>query len=94
MKKAYTSLKSKIEKIKLSRLGNIKAAFYEIPLGILKLAIILTYEDGESFPLIFQTNGSRSVKFSYNQFKIYRKEIRIFFLVMLIIFAAVAFKLH
>ena len=94
MKKIYTNLKSKIEKIKLSGSGKIRAAFYGILLGIFKYVIILTLEAGESFPLIYQTSGPRSVNFSYKQFKSYRKKVRFFSLIMLIIFAIIVFKLQ
>jgi hypothetical protein len=94
MNKLYSELRGKVGKLQAADSSFFKINLYKTLLGILKYAIILTRGAGDSFPLIFQAQGSQIVPQSYKDFKAYQKKVRISFLVILVILAVVAYKMY
>ena len=91
MKKTYLNIKAKIKNLESARSGGLKMIFYKNFLGLLKYFIVLFYNSGVSFPLVFQSQGVQSVNHSYKEFKNYQRKARFLFL-LLIILALIAVK--
>lgn len=82
MQKAYTDIKAKIEKLQSAGASGAKINFYKAVLGICEHAIILARSSGVYFPLIFQSQGLRSVRVSYKEFKNYQRKARLLSLLL------------
>lgn len=93
MNKLYNHLRSKIEQLQLAGSSWLKLNFYKAILGILRWIIILTQGAGKSFPLIFQTQGSKTITRSYKEFKSYQRKVRFIFLLLLVLMLAI-FKFY
>ena len=92
MKKNYLNIKAKIKNLESAGYAGLKMIFYRIFLGLLKYLIVLFYNSGISFPLVFQSQDAQSVSHSYKEFKSYQGKARFLFL-LLIILALIAVKI-
>ncbi|MEK7598354.1 MAG: hypothetical protein AAB487_01310 [Patescibacteria group bacterium] len=82
MQKAYTNIKAKIEKLQSAGASEVTINFYKTVLMLCGHVIVLTRSSGVSFPLIFQSQGPQSVKFSYKNFKNYQRKTRLLFFLL------------
>jgi hypothetical protein len=80
MKNIFEKLRDKI-----TGSSGMSLIFYKLLFILLKWIIILTRGSGFSFPLIFQTTGTKSVTYSYGDFKDYQRKVRFIFLAILIL---------